>query len=80
MFIFAALKMFHYGDLMGHIAFLSPVLPSQFLVKAIPVALVFPVMPFLCAWEIRKERPFVAWTIVVLQLLLYAILLLMFVI
>ena len=53
---------------------------ARFLVKAIPVALVFPVMPFLCAWEIRKERPFVAWTIVVLQLLLYAILLLMFVI
>ena len=53
---------------------------ARFLVKAIPVALVFPVMPFLCAWEIRKERPFVAWTIVVLWSLLYAVLLLMWLI
>lgn len=53
---------------------------ARFFVKAIPVALVFPVMPFLCAWEIRKERPFVAWTIVVLWSLLYAVLILMLVV
>ena len=41
-------------------------------IKAIPVILLLPVAPFLCAWEIRKERPFVAWTIIVLWALLYA--------
>ena len=47
------------------------------LPRIVEVILLLPVAPFVCAWEIRKERPFVAWTIVVLQLLLYAVLLLM---
>lgn len=42
-------------------------------IRSIPAVLVFPVAPFLCAWEIRRERPFVAWTIIVLWALLYAL-------
>ena len=37
------------------------------------VILLLPVAPFMCAWEIRKERPFAAWTIIVLWAMLYAI-------
>lgn len=48
--------------------------------RIVAFILLLPVAPFVCAWEIRKERPFVAWTIIVLWMLFFAIMLLMFVI
>lgn len=46
------------------------------LVRSIPrivsIILLLPVAPFMCAWEIRKERPLVAWTIIVLWVIMYA--------
>ena len=43
------------------------------LPRIVLVILLLPVAPFMCAWEIRKERPFVAWTIIVLWMMLYAV-------
>lgn len=42
------------------------------LPRTVAVILMLPVAPFMCAWEIRKERPFVTWTIIVLWVMLYA--------
>lgn len=43
------------------------------LPRIVAFILLLPIAPFLCAWEIRRERPFVAWTIIVLWALLYAL-------
>ncbi len=43
------------------------------LPRIVAVILLLPVAPFLCGWEIRRERPFMAWTIIVLWGLLYAV-------
>lgn len=43
------------------------------LPRIVAVILLWPVAPFMCAWETRKERPFVAWTIIVFWVMLYAI-------
>ena len=42
------------------------------LPRIVAVILMLPIAPFMCAWETRKERPFVAWTIIVLWVMLYA--------
>ena len=46
------------------------------LPRIVAFILLLPVAPFLCGWEIRRERPFMAWTIIVLWGLLYAVFLL----
>lgn len=38
--------------------------------------LLLPVAPFVCFWETRKERPFVAWLLVVLWVMLLGVILL----
>jgi len=42
------------------------------LIDALPAILLFPIAPFLCAKEIKQERPITAWTIIVLYGLIYA--------
>lgn len=42
-------------------------------VKAIPVILLLPVAPFLCAAEIKAKQPFTAWLIIALYALLYTV-------
>ena len=43
------------------------------LPRIVAFILLLPIAPFLCGWEIRRERPFVAWTIIVLWALLYVL-------
>lgn len=46
---------------------------AKFLVKGIPVVLILPVAPFLCAKELKDERPVLAWSIIVTWASLYFI-------
>lgn len=39
--------------------------------RSIPRILIFPVAPFLAAWELRKEKPVTAWTVLIIWSAVY---------
>lgn len=50
---------------------------DHMLIRTLLAILLFPVMPLLLAWNLRRERPFIAWLLVVLWVMWLAVILLM---